>query len=472
MSETIGRYRIVARLGRGRLGAVYQAFDPRLQRSVALRVIRWPAPDDPRRTQGFAALQSAVGAAAMLDHPNIAAVHEHGETELAAEGGSSDGQLRAFYIASALVDGESLASRLASGVPIGPGTARQWLTQILLALDHAHARGVVHADLKPANVLITADDEIRVTDFGLNCGDARGAGGSGSILENPEYLAPEQLLDEPVDARSDLYACGILLYQMLTGRQPFRGAAADVMEQILTRDPPPPSQLQGGLGTAFDDVVARALARRPERRLASADQFLLALNRTVPQRSSSADDEATERLPAAAGKPIGTPRAPSAEDWRVAAAAPLEAALATAVGPIARVLVRNALTGAATFEAACDDLAARITEPVARQAFVAAAQRSRAVRAIREDPHAAESPATPAAPGISPAPSPGGLIDQAMLQAATERLSDDVGPIARIIVDRSLVQAGSRAEFFRLLAAWIPTTRQRQEFLRQFGVGE
>jgi serine/threonine-protein kinase len=142
------------------------------------------------------------------------------------------------------------------------------------------------------------------------------------------------------------------------------------------------------------------------------------------------------------------------------------------VGPIARVWVRDALAGAASFEAACAELAARIPEPAARQAFVAAARQSRVAGADGEGLPNGRARATPGAAGDSPPPAPGERIDQATLEAATAQLSDDVGPIARIIVKRSAARAVSRAEFFHLLAAWIPTKQQQQEFLRQFGVGE
>jgi len=470
MLETIGRYRIVASLGQGRLGDVYQAFDPEQQRTVALRVIRLPTPDDLSRGERFVALQGAARAAAMLDHRNIAAMYDHGEAEIAAEVGSAKGESRVFYVASALVEGESLASRLSGGTAIEPGAACRWLTQILLALDHAHARGVVHADLKPANVLITAVDEARVTDFGLHCGIVPGTGKGDSKLDSPAYLAPEQLLGDPVDARSDLFTAGILLYQMLTGRQPFPGGAAAVIEQILSRDPPPPSQLTPGLGTAFDGVISKALARQSDRRFASAGEFLMALNRAIADRAASPADDATAVGPDAAFKPIGALPVSPIEGWKVEAAAPLEAALADAVGPIARVLVRNALADAASFDAACAELAAHVPEPTARRDFNAAAKQSRPSRLVHEIFREAESRAAPQPAGDA-RPSPSGLIDPATLQMAVASLSDAVGPMARIIVQRTAAEAESRADFFRRLAAWIPT-RQQHEFLRLFGVGE
>jgi eukaryotic-like serine/threonine-protein kinase len=470
MPQTIGRYRIEARLGQGRLGAAYRAFDPEHQRQVALRVILWPSGDDAGRSESFTALQRAARAAATLDHPNIAAVYDHGEADIAAEADSTRGQRRVLYIASAWVDGGSLAGRLRAGTAIEPESACRWMTQVLLALDHAHARGVVHADLKPANVLFAAPDEICLTDFGLNCGSAAGASLGGSIFDAPAYLAPEQLLGAAVDARSDLFAAGVMLYQMLAGRQPFQGQSAAVMKQILAQDPPPASQLQPALGTAFDVVVARALARDPKRRFGSAEQFLLAMNRAIAQRASDAD--ATVILPATATRPVGAPSAAAAADWKGAAAAPLETALADAVGPIARFLVRNALASATSLDAACADLAAQIPAPAARRQFSAAAGKLQAARGAAEDIHADASRAARHSTATPHAQMPNSVIDRPTLDLATERLGDAVGPMARILVDRAASLAESRPDFFRQLAEWIPAPRQRRAFLREFGIGE
>jgi hypothetical protein len=471
MSQSIGRYRIIARLGPGRLGVVYQAIDPEHQRPVALRVIRRPAPDDSRGSERFANLQRAARAAVTLDHPNIAATYDCGEADIAVEEGTA-GQVNAFFIASAMVDGQPLGSRLPAGTAVEPGAAFRWMTQILLALDHAHARGVVHANLKPGNVLITADDGIRLTDFGLSRGRGAGAGSGGSLLDAPMYLAPEQLLGDAVDARTDIFAAGILLYEMLAGHPPFAGGAAAITEQILARDPPPPSRLKPGLGTAFDGVVLRALARQPERRFASADQFLLALNRAMFQSAESRADATAAASPGAIVEPSETTVAAAVDGWRTTAVAPLEAALADAVGPIAPVLVRKALTGAATYDTACGELAAHIPDPSARQAFLSAAGERRHERAVEQARRATEPPIASRPAGDVPARSRGEPIDQKTLQLATASLSDEVGPMARIIVHRTAADAGSRTEFFRLLAAWIPSARKKQDFLRQFGVAD
>ncbi|MDH5539839.1 MAG: serine/threonine protein kinase [Rhizobacter sp.] len=474
MSKTIGRFQIIARLDRGRLGAVFRAFDPEQQRQVALRLVRRPSPADARQQESFVALQGALRAAVTLDHPGIAAVYEHGETEFATEAGSTGAAAtQVLYIASALVDGTPLAFRLSGGRCLPPGPACQWLTQILLALDHAHGLGVVHGSLDPANVLITAADEVRLTDFGLGSCLSAGTAPGGSRLDTPAYLAPEQLLGEAVDARSDLFAAGVLLYRMLVGRQPFEGGAAEVMQQILAQDAPPPSRSLPNLGTAFDGVVAQALARRPDRRFASADQFLLALNRAMVQHAAAQQEDATAILPAEAIKPIVLPGpvAP-AVDWKQAAAPQLEAALIDVVGPVSRAMVRRALANAGDFDSVCADLAGQIREPVARQAFVAAAQQAKAACPAQAFPEPTESRAPDPPTRDSLQATPSSLVDPETLQMVTDRLSEDVGPMARIIVDRSVAATGSRAEFFRLLAKWIPTEQGQQDFLRDFRVGE
>lgn len=472
MSEAIGRYRILARLGPGRLGVVYRALDPQKQKPAALRLIRMPAPGEGPGDARQGDLLRAVRAAATLDHPNIAAVFDHGESDVTAEPGSSGGRARVLYIASALVEGQSLASRLAAGASIEPDRACRWLTQVLLALEHAHSRGVVHGDLKPANVFITAAEEIRLTDFGLSGADRPSSSGDVSTFDSPAFLAPEQLLGDPIDPRTDLFAAGVLLYQMLVGRPPYLGAAAEVIEQKLARDAPLPSQVQPSLGTAFDDVVSRALARRPEQRLASANQFLMALNRAVFKRAAPAGAAASTPSMDARSAPAVTPQTAPADAWKAQAAAPLEAALADAIGPFARVLVRKALDKATTFEAVLEDLAGQIPEPKQQQAFLAVAGRARPQRVAHPAPEQADTQASSRRTGASPPPPSGGVVDQATLQLAAASLSDAIGPMARVIVSRAAAEAGSRTEFFLLLAKSIQAPMERKEFLRQFGVSD
>lgn len=242
MPAAIGAYPVTALLAAGPHGRVYAGTDPAGGRALALKT-------------GAA----ADTLAAALDHPNIVAILGEGH------------HAGCPFVAMELVDGPSLRTVLARSPPALP-QALAWMRQLLAALAHAHGRGVIHRDIKPANLLIGADGQLKVADFGLACmPQSRGAGGT------PNYMAPEQMRGAPADARADLFAAAVVLYQLLTGGRPYHGSAFEVVRQVLTGAPAPPSLRRPALGTRYDALLARALARAPAVRFQSAQQFQLAL---------------------------------------------------------------------------------------------------------------------------------------------------------------------------------------------------
>lgn len=551
MTRQIGRYRILGRLRVGRLGSMYRAVDAGSGRPVALRVVPVPAADDARGQAGLRALQAAVRAAAQLDNPHIAAIFEEG---LAASDDLSTGP-NVYITASTLVEGSTLADKLQAGIKPDADLAQRWLTQMLLALDHAHARGIVHGDLKPANVLIGADNEVVITDFGLKSSNIYDLTEVGVVVSTPHYVSPEQLLGQAPTMQSDLYSAGVLFYQILTGQPPFQGGAATVMQQMLTGKAPAPSTLVPALGTAYDGVAARSIARRPQKRFASAGQFLQELNRASFQsaslsteltrvvkaprpvaRSASAPSVAPAApvvrvppappvapimpaaplgsaflSPPAALAPVRTapiapapplaapprvaplrpvappppvappsfseptqPNAPSESDlnWRLNSAAPLEAVFSEVFGPMARGMVQQALGSAESFEAALARLTSMVPRESRRRVLVEDARRRVLSAPAAKPPRTFAPHDTHPGAGVSRGKPPGGVIDPSTQAQAADRLSDDVGPMARILVGRASAEARTRAEFFRLLAQSIPDPRQRQAFLKHFGVGD
>src|SRR5712692_2633957 len=227
--HTLGHYRILDKLGEGGMGAVYRAEDTRLGRVVALKVLSAERTADPQRLARF--LQEAR-LASSLNHPNIATIHDVGE---------ADGQ---HYIAMELVEGESLRRR---GTQKLPALLDQAL-QIADALTEAHTRGVVHRDIKGDNILVTPQGRVKMLDFGLakrlpETGDATetlvaARTETGVIMGTVSYMSPEQALGQPVDARSDLFSFGVVLYEIATGRLPFQGATAtSTIDKILHQPP-------------------------------------------------------------------------------------------------------------------------------------------------------------------------------------------------------------------------------------------
>ena len=246
----IGKYEVTQVLGQGSMGVVYKALDPHIQRPVAIKVVHKALLGDSAEGQAIAArFLNEAKAVGRIAHPGVVAIYEFGEDAETA------------YIAMEFVQGRNLDEILGE-TPVPPaGQTLQVMDQLLDALAHAHAQGVWHRDVKPANILVTHGGQVKLTDFGI----ARLADASltqvSSMIGTPSYMAPEQFMGEGIDHRADLFACGVLLYRLLTGKRPFRGSSEVVMYKILHEEAPPPSVFTGGASwPAFDAVVARAMA--------------------------------------------------------------------------------------------------------------------------------------------------------------------------------------------------------------------
>jgi TolB-like protein len=258
MRDTLGPYRILRKLGEGGMGSVFVAHDPRLERDVALKVIRKDSADPDAADR----LLREARAAARVNHPNVCQIFEAGVHE---------GEP---YLVMELLEGESLARRLERG-PMPPAEALGAAGQVLAALAALHARGVIHRDLKPANVFLSAHG-VKVLDFGLARPGAAGEKTelqltrSGAVVGTPRYIAPEQWDGRPASAASDLFALGAVLFEMLAGRPAFAGETiAEVCRAVLAGRPP---ALTGGpVVAAADRILARALQKRPEDRWPSAE---------------------------------------------------------------------------------------------------------------------------------------------------------------------------------------------------------
>jgi archaellin len=259
-----GRYRVLNRLGVGGMADVYLCEDLTLGRRVALKVLLSRFAGDQQFVERF---RREAQAAAQITHPNIVNVYDWGMV------GDT------YYIAMEYVEGETLKERIRRQGKLAPGEAVRITLELLAALDVAHAAGIVHRDVKSQNILMDAAGTAKVTDFGIaRAGDSQMTE-AGSILGTAQYLAPEQAKGEPVDARSDLYSVGVVLYEMLTGRVPFQGdSAVTVALKHVNEVPPEPVELVPGLPYSLNQIVLKALAKDPERRYDSAASFAADLN--------------------------------------------------------------------------------------------------------------------------------------------------------------------------------------------------
>jgi eukaryotic-like serine/threonine-protein kinase len=264
-SRTIvdGRYRVLERIGSGGMADVYCAEDLQLGRNVALKVMHSRFAEDPEFVERF---RREARNAAGLNHQNVVSVYDRGEW---------DGN---YYIAMEFLDGRSLKQLVQQHGPLAPEDAIDLTVQVLRAARFAHRRGVIHRDIKPHNVIVDEEGRAKVTDFGIARAGASDMTQTGSILGTAQYLSPEQAQGHAVDATSDLYSIGIMLYELLTGRVPFDGesAVSIALKQVNER-PVPPSAVNPAVTPALEGVVLRALEKDPARRFPDADAFIAAL---------------------------------------------------------------------------------------------------------------------------------------------------------------------------------------------------
>ncbi|MDP3416694.1 serine/threonine-protein kinase, partial [Falsiroseomonas sp.] len=267
-SELTGKYEARGTLGAGAMGTVIDAFDRMIERRVAVKLVRLPAGDDAEAREAHARFRREAQAAGRLSHPNIVGVFDYGENADTA------------WIVMELVEGGTLKGVMDRGERLPVAQVVRLMDQILGALAYSHGRGVVHRDIKPANIMLTADPagpQVKIADFGIARIESSTMTQVGTVMGTPSYMAPEQLRGEPVDARADIWAAGVLLYQLLTGEKPFDGGYSALMHRVLNTEPPPPSQLAVSAPRGFDAVVARALAKRPDDRFPTASAFAEAI---------------------------------------------------------------------------------------------------------------------------------------------------------------------------------------------------
>jgi hypothetical protein len=270
LPEHFGRYHVLKELGRGGMGAVYLAKDEHLDRLVALKVPHF-GPDDPTALERF---HREAKVAATLTHPNLCPVYDVG---------ALDG---VHYLTMPYIEGRPLSALVCSDMP--EADAVDLVRRLALALEEAHRKGIIHRDLKPGNVMLNERGDPVVMDFGLarraNPGDVR-LTQSGIVVGTPAYMPPEQLegAGAPLGPACDVYALGVILYELLTGRLPFQGTMAQLVCQVMMDPPPPPSRFRPGLDFRLDDICMKALAKKPEDRYPSMAALAAALQQILSE---------------------------------------------------------------------------------------------------------------------------------------------------------------------------------------------
>src|SRR5918998_1298679 len=280
-----GRYRIIDRVGSGGMADVYCAEDGELGRRVAIKLLYSRFADDPDFVERF---RREASSAAALNHPNVVQVFDRGEW---------DGTP---YIAMELLEGRNLKDIVREHGPLEPAYALDMVLQILRAARFAHRRGVVHRDIKPHNVIVDAEGRAKVTDFGIARAGSSDMTETGLIMGTAQYISPEQAQGHPVDARSDLYSIGVVLYELLTGAVPFDAESpVTIALKQVSEEPVPPRVRNPAVPPALEAVVMRAIRKDPAERYQDADQFIAALENAaagiVPPEDTVAELEELDR---------------------------------------------------------------------------------------------------------------------------------------------------------------------------------
>jgi serine/threonine-protein kinase len=265
----IGKYEIQEILGRGGMGAVFKGFDPVISRAVAIKTIAKASLDAGELQHLLARFRHEAQAVGRLGHPGIVQIFDYGEDEDLA------------YIVMELVHGKTLHQHLLQHASYDLREVGEIIGQLLDGLGHAHSAGVVHRDVKPSNIMINNDGRIKISDFGIAHTESSELTQHGDVLGTPHYMAPEQFLGLPIGIPADLYAVGVIAYDLLTGTRPFVGSTATIMQKVLNQRPADPSSLNPKLSPLIDQVLQQALAKKPEERFQSAREFAVAFRQAI-----------------------------------------------------------------------------------------------------------------------------------------------------------------------------------------------
>ena len=296
MERHLGRYEILDELGRGSAGIVYKAHDPLIDRFVAIKTIELQRLNDDEKNEYKARFYQEGKAAGRLNHPNIITIHDLGRKGDIA------------YIAMELMEGPELQGILSQQPPPSLEEKLDIAFQVASGLAYAHEHGVVHRDIKPSNIMVLREKHVKISDFGIaRMGAALWQTSVDRIIGSPLYMSPEQILSHPVDARSDIFSFGIVLYQMLTGTLPFQGENANsIMYQIVNEEAARPGSLDPAIPGVLEDIVARCMAKKPAERYQNANDLMSDLHscRRLVSRAHSQDDSPGYYFEA--GKPSAT----------------------------------------------------------------------------------------------------------------------------------------------------------------------
>jgi eukaryotic-like serine/threonine-protein kinase len=271
----IGKYELRSVLARTGTSIVYDGWDTDIARRVAMKTVPLSSLEDSDTREALARFKRGVQAAGQLAHPNVINIYDYGETDEYA------------YIVMEFVDGPTLKQMLDSEKRFDVRATCKIMNGILDGLQYSHDRGVVHRDMKPANIMFTKDQRVKITDFGIARLEDSDMTQTGMVIGTPAYMSPEQFMGEKIDWRSDIYSTGVVLYHMITGARPYEGNLATIMNKVLNSPVPRPSVVSQTVTPLLDEIVTRAMAKKREHRFQSAAEMNAALQSILARQEQT-----------------------------------------------------------------------------------------------------------------------------------------------------------------------------------------
>lgn len=502
LPATIGRFEIQSLLGRGAMGVVYRGYDPEIDRTVAIKLVRADLLDGDERGSYLDRFRNEAKIAGRCMHANIVGIYDFA---------LFDGNP---YLVMEFVDGVGLNQAVGRGTRLSMPEAVHIALQVLDALDYAHRFGIVHRDIKPANILLTRHAKLKVTDFGISRLASTELTAAPLMIGTPSYMSPEQCAGDAIDGRSDLFSLGCILYELLAGERPFQGISyTETIFKLVNQPHESLSSHRPDLPDSLSAILDRALAKKPDDRFEDAEAFAQALRSVPPPSNAMPTAISGMSIPAGVAeydgldtiiRPVTLPASSAEQEDAIEPAMPddipvvsteqatptvdgsvpfdqpwleldpllvetISRRLAVRVGPMARVYVRHSLRQAQSADMFCTLLSAGIPDVKERALFMSE------VRDLLKPPEPPEPPAPPKPPpgpepAVSvtpaiPAPPPPTLrLTEADIQRTILALAHVIGPIATQVVRRAVVRAHDHASLVALCEVFVPKDAERARF--------
>lgn len=443
-NDSIGPHRIIDQIGVGGMGVVYRALDGRLDRHVALKFLPLHYNTDENARERFYA---EARAASQLDHANICVIYDIGETD--------DGQL---YITMPYYEGETLSSRISRGaLPLQE--AIDIALQVGDGLAAAHAANIVHRDIKPANVMLTSDGGVKILDFGVAKVENVQLTSTGLSIGTLAYMSPEQLRGEPVDARADVWALGVVFYEMLTGNRAFPGKVLpDILQAVLNLNSESMQSLLEGIDSALHQILKTALAREPNDRYPDVASML---DELIAVRMSISNKDWLPIRPAYSAQMSEhgavKPAKSKVYRWDENVLESIAHLLIPSLGPIAPKLVQRMAQQSAAPEELRDKLANQIPTESERKAFIKQIENQIAEFTTPPMPHMLKTDGS--VQGVE--------LSATQLAELESLVMTYLGPIARVLIKQAAAQASSIEDLYTRLENCISNKQEKTEFQKQ-----